>query len=194
MKYISFNDYMDYSQNVVKNEIINVEEEIEEYVVTNSYSKKNELLEMINDKRKIHKFLNVYLKSEEKILLKNIEKVNIPKDRTKFVLYKIHEKNIYILIKVIDRKDINLSYKIFNQSIKIIKEWKDKEFRENERYPIVIPIVIDLSIFGDYQKKQVQAEYRYIEYRKNRIDFSYNLLSSNEFISILNHAEINIYE
>lgn len=186
MNYFSYNDYIDCTQNGKMDNIIKVAEKTEQYIVKNQSNTnfKTKDIENLKNKERIIKFLNKSFnltekfKSESLKLYKNSE---IEKDNV--ILYKIIGKEIFIFIKVVDKRDYNISYKILNYSIKIIKKWERKKNKENLRYPIVIPIII---YTGDKEWKTRNNNFKYIAYGKNRINLYYNIYKYKEFIEKTN--------
>lgn len=188
MRYFSYNDYMDYTENKEINEIKNVEEKIVKYEQKNGeteiYNAKNKIIKMLKDKNHLTKFMKEFFNLSEicdieKIVYYNQAKTITDKQNNS-VICKIVDKEIFILIKVIDRIDNNITYKMFENSINIIKKWNEEEKDENKRYPIVIPIVIYI---GNKKWKinsyNITNKINYTQYEKNRINFSYNVIDIN---------------
>ena len=202
MRYFSYNDYMDYTENKEINEIKNVEEKIVKYEQKNGeteiYNARNKIIKMLKDKNHFKKFMKEFFNLSEicdieKIVYYNQEKTITDKQNNS-VICKIVDKEIFILIKVIDRIDNNITYKMFENSINIIKRWDKEEKKINKRYPIVIPIVI-------YTGKQewntnyykINSKVNYIKCSKNSINFSYNTISVNNLeIDELQNMKSNI--
>ncbi len=188
MYYFSYNDYMDYTNNKKNNEfnkINKLEEESEEYIKTYSSSviEKSEVIELIKNKEKIIKFINKYLSLSEKIKINDLNYCNdlISKEKDSF-LYKIRKREIYIFTKIIDYKEVNLSYKILNVAVKIIETWNKQNVKKFLRYPIVIPIVVNMS---ENIKDKDNENLKQITYKNNGMYFYYNLINVNTFIKML---------
>lgn len=188
MRYFSYNDYMDYTENKEINEIKNVEERIVKYEQKNGetkiYNTRNKIIKMLKDKKHFKKFMKEFFNLSEicdieKIIYYNQAKT-ITNKQNNSVICKIGDKEIFILIKVIDNIDNNITYKMFENSINIIKKWNEEEKNENKRYPIVIPIVIYI---GNKKWKinsyNITNKINYTQYEKNRINFSYNVIDIN---------------
>ena len=189
MYYFSYNDYMDYTNNKkVENikKINYLEEEKENYVRIDEVLEKEQIKikESLKNKSKILKFLNSYLKLSDPIEKNNLEDCGniIQKEKESF-LYKIKGKEIYIFIKISNKKDNNLIYKIFNLSMKIINYWNNNMMKKSLRYPIVIPIVI---YTGNEEWQENYDFSRYINYENNGIYLHYNLIKAKQFIKYLN--------
>lgn len=185
MYYFTYNDYVDYVQNGNLNRLKRIdklEDQNEKYICTNDSHSEEKIraIKLIKDKNKMIKFLNTFLKLSEKIYVKDLKDYNnlISKEKDSF-LYKIKQKEIYILTKIIDTKDYNLSYKMLNISIEIIENWNKLIDKKDLRYPIVVPIVI----YTGEEEWQEQYNYsRYITYESNAIYLNYNLFNVSKFI------------
>ena len=214
MLYFSYNDYMDCTENGEINVIKKVEEEIEKYELKNgtktTYNAKNKIIKMLKNKVYLKKFLEEFFNLSEIGGIENIAYYNNIKsitDKPNNIVCKIQNREIFILIKVINNIDTNITYKMFEHSLNIIKKWNEEEKTENKRYPIVVPIVIYLGKEKwESNSSKIYNKINYIKCEKNRINFSYNMININnlnlnelknmkssiakEFINI----KINIYK
>lgn len=183
MLYFSYNDFIDCTENGEINTITNLEENGEIYELIDSKKEvqheSSKIIKILNDEIQMTKFLNEFLN------LKNIEDLdnllyynNIKKirNKNKTVICKIKNKEIFIFVRVIDQLDYNISYKMFDDSLNIFKEWKIYEKRINKRKPIVIPVVIYI---GEeiWENKFINNTLNYITIENNRVNFSYNILN-----------------
>lgn len=190
MRYFSYNDYMDYSESGKIDKVVKVEERIEKYEVMNRTRKKvnnsNKIVEILKDKKQLQIFLNEFLNFFEIIDIEDIIYCNFiksisDKDVSNNLICKSNNKEIYIFIKVIENIDVNISYKMLEHSINIIKRWEAEEKRENKRYPIVIPIILYTG--KEIWKKRVSRtcdKINYVTFEENSINFSYNMINVNE--------------
>lgn len=182
MNYFSYNDYADCIENKKFYRITKVEEKIEKYETKNGkiqeHSKKNEIIKILSNEKELKKFLKEFLNFSfnENIIYYNSEKNITDKKNNNNLTCKIENRENFIFIKVIDRIDNNISYKIFEHSTDIIEKWNNEEKKQKCRYPIVIPIVI---YTGKKEWKGNNKNIRYIKYEKNRINFSYNIIDIN---------------
>lgn len=215
MRYFSYNDYMDYTENGEINEIKKVEEKIEKYELTNGekaeYNTKNKIIKMLKNKICLKKFMEDFFNLSEIGSIENIiycDNIKAITDKqNNNIICKIQDREIFILIKVISNIDANITYKMFEHSLNIIKKWNEEEKIKNKRYPIVIPIVIYIGKQKcNLNYCDIYSKINYIKYEKNRINFSYNIIDVNnleinklqnmksyiaqEFINI----KINIYK
>ena len=202
MRYFSYNDYMDCAENERINEIKNVEEKIAKYELKNgektTYNTKNKIIKMLKNKICLKKFMEEFFNLSEIGNIENIIYCNdikpISDKQKNNIICKIEYKEIFILIKVISDIDTNITYKMFENSINIIRKWNEEEKMENKRYPIVIPIVIYL---GKQKWKldcvDIYSKINYIQCEKNKINFSYNMININDLnLDELNNMKSNI--
>lgn len=176
MRYFSYNDFIDCTENEKVEEITKVAENITKYEQINGVYKvqKNEekIIKILKEKIELKKFLKEFLKLQfiESIIYYNSNKPNT-------LISKIKEKEIFIYIKVIENIDNNITYKMFEKSMEIIKRWNKTEKIENKRYPIVIPILIYIGKTNwKENNNRTYNKIKYITYENNRINFSYNII------------------
>lgn len=189
MTYFSYNDYVDCNENGEMYEIKKVEENIARYEVKNRISLEcsieNPIVKILKEKSELKKFLKDFFdlygfQSIENINYYNNIKSISDKETSNKVVCKVIDKEIFILIKVIDKIDSNISYKMFEHSLNIIENWEEKEKIENKRNPIVIPIVVYTGQ-QEWKSKssKLYKKINYITYQHNRINFSYNIININ---------------
>ncbi len=188
MRYFSYNDYMDCTENGEIKEIEKVEEKIAKYELKNGIktqlNEENRILEILKNKKYLKDFIEEFFNLSEIGGLENINYCNniksITNKQNDNVICKIANKEIFILTKVISQIDSNITYKMFENSINIIKRWNEEDKMENKRYPIVIPIVIYI---GKQKWKHdycdIYSKINYTQCEKNRINFSYNIIDVN---------------
>ena len=181
MRYFSYNEYVDYTENGGINKVRRVEEQIEEYELKSTKEKilneENKIIQILKDKVQLKVFLNQFLNY---FYIEDFEYLNNynPKNN---IMCKVKEKEIFIIVKVIQNIDNNISYKMLEDSISIIKEWEKVEEKSNKIRPIVIPIVIYI---GKEKWKNnfcnKSSGLNYVEFHENRINFAYNLINIHE--------------
>ena len=187
MKYYSYNDYMDYTWGTNNKKQKIVEEDGENYrhkKYTNIKDKEtDEIIKLLKNKHNLNQFLQDFFNFTNLEKMKNIKICNNNiDDENNSLIYKFENNSMYIFIKTINKIDANITYKMFEDSLKIIEKWNECLNKENKKYPIVIPIVIytgDEEWKSSYNKRAQKINY--IEYEKNRINFSYNLIDVNSF-------------
>ena len=190
MIYFSYNDFLDCTENGELDKAIKVEEKIVKYEVKNgekkTYNSKNQIIKILKDKKQLKIFLEEFLNISETSYIENISycnkiKTSTDKNDTNNIICKLENKELFIIIKVIEEIDNNISYKMFEHSINIIKRWIKEEKAEQKRYPFVIPIVIYTgnSIWKTNNCKE-NGKINYVTYKDNIINFSYNMLNIND--------------
>lgn len=200
MLYFSYNDFIDCTENGEIDKITKVEEKRAEYEIKNgektACNNKNQLIKILKEKIQLKKFLFEFLNltSVGNIIYYNNIKSKIDKEINNNIICKIKDKEIFIFIKVIENIDSNISYKMFEHSLNIIKRWNLEEKIQNKRNPIVIPIVIYIGNEKRTDNKiNINNKVKYITFKENRINFSYNMIDINNFeIDELQKNESNI--
>lgn len=192
MIYFSYNDFVDCTENGDINEIKKVEENIVKYEIRNGINiknrstKQNQIIEILKQKTELKKFLNEFFNMYEIESIQNINYYNniksiSDKEKNNNIICKIKDKEIFIFIKVIDSIDNNIPYKMFENSLNIIKKWNIEEKMQYKRYPIVIPIVIYIGEekWNNSIISKANNKINYITYKDNKINFSYNFININ---------------
>lgn len=185
MIYFSYNDFMDCTENGEIYKITKVEEKIAKYEIKNGSKvqrEKNQIIENLKEKTQLIYFLREIFNYNELENLENIIYCNniksiSDKEIKNNITCKIKNKEIYIFIKVIEEIDNNIAYKMFENSLNIIKKWDNEEKVEKKRYPIVIPIAIYVGKETWNNKNMENNKIKYITYEDNRINFSYNIIN-----------------
>lgn len=203
MIYFSYNDFIDCIENGEIDKIIKVEEKIGKYEIKNGKRQdninKNEIIEILSKKSELKIFLKEFLNFYESKDMNNINYCNNIKSTTdksnnNNLIMKIEDKEIFIFIKVIENIDINISYKILENSLNIIRKWDMKEKAKNKRYPIVIPIVIYTGKeIWKINNNKMYNKINYVKFENNKINFSYNLININDLnVKELRKMESNV--
>lgn len=195
MKVFSYGDYIK-SIHIVKRNIVNgLAEESEKYSFDTTKGDKiienkphDKLIkDILKDKNEIVNLVNKFLKPNEQILEKNIEKYTNSyitrryKSKEADIVYKMKDIDIYFLIEHQSTVDYNMPYRILNYCIDIIQEWKrEQKGKKIYRYPIVVPIVVytgktKWSVSKNYKDQRLKIT----TYEKYRIDLAYNLIDIN---------------
>ena len=110
MRYFSYNDYMDCTENGKIKEIRKVEEKTAKYELKNgektAYNTKNKIIEMLKNKIYLKQFMEEFFNLSEIGSIKNIVYCNdiksINNKHNNNIICKIEDKEIFILIKVIN--------------------------------------------------------------------------------------------
>lgn len=185
MLYFSYNDFIDCTENGEINEKINLEENTEIYKLIDTKQKvqeeKNQIIEILKNKIQMKKFVKEFLNIQDIEDTNNLNYYNNIKeikDKNKTIIYKIENKEIFIFIRVMNKIDYNISYKMFEDSLTIINKWNIYEKRENKRNPLVIPIIIYTGK-EIWKNNKIYNMLNYITMKNNRINFSYNIININ---------------
>ena len=190
MVYFSFNDFVDCEQSGEIYKVKKLGEDIVKYEQVNGKIKKESIetsiIDIIKNKTELKKFLNDFFEMEQVMGLNDIVycnkiKTKIDISNENIVICKIKNKEIFIIIKEISEIDTNIAYKMFEHSINIIDRWNKEKETQNIRNPIVIPIVIytGKKVWKNFNS-QIKGKIKYVRFKNNRINFSYNVLNVNE--------------
>ena len=190
MIYFSYNDFSDCVEKGKIDELKRVEERISKYELKNgkNVNTENSIIKILREKCELKKFLSEFVKMDMSQLRNelDIKYYNYIKtmsdEQTKDILVaKIKEKEIFIVIKLINQIDANISYKMFEYTFEIIKRWNDEEKIVNRRKPIVIPILIytGKEKWNNLAKIHYK-DYNYTIWKENNIRFFYNVIKINE--------------
>ncbi len=187
MLYFSYNDFADYTNNGKIYGINKVEEKISQYEIKNGIKTekgKNKIIEILRNKIDLKIFLKEFFNFDEIEDIQNINYCNnikciSDKETNNNIICKLEDKEIFICIKIIKNIDYNISYKMLEHSLNIIKKWNIEEKEKNKRYPIVIPIVIYTGK-SKWNNKNINNKLNYIIFKDNAINFSYNILNIND--------------
>lgn len=203
MIYFSYNDFMDNQDRGKKKEIRKVEEEISKYE-QKSYEyidkiKNYSIIEMLSDKNELKDFLKDFfdfssILNEPNIVYCSKIKANTDKNNRNIIFCKIKYREIFFIIKEIDKIDTNIAYKMFEHSSNIINRWNKENTGQKSRNPIVIPIVIYTGR-ASWQTNNFKTNNKvnYVTYKDNVINFSYNMLNINNInINDLKNMKSNV--
>ena len=129
-----------------------VREDDEEYYTNSNYNSKHDKLfkAILSDKIEAAKFMNNVIKMEYKIKAEKLELYNKEYITTMFekmesdIVYKIAEKNTYIIIEHQSTVDRTMPYRIFQYTGELLRNVIDKEKIKNIDYkqPRIISIVL----------------------------------------------------
>lgn len=156
-------------------------EPLGKYEVENPHDKL--FKDLLDDEEELKEFVTQFVGIN--IQLEEIEKCNSSYITNQYemyqadMVYKIKEKDVYILIEHQSTVDENMPYRMFNYYGETLKETKN-EITENI-YPLIIPIVL----YTGERNWKVETEYsrRINEYRasKKYIKLEYELVDINKY-------------
>lgn len=161
-----------------------IEEENENYHIEKSYDKIFRIL--LDDKKDVVKFINKIL--NQKFNEQQIEKYDnsfvnsIFRNEEINVVYKIKDKNVFILIQHQTKIDYSMPYKILQYETAIIKSALDIKKLKNKSYklPLVIPIVLYIGKQRWNANKYLEESKEELEVVKNNLPY-YNIVDVNDF-------------
>lgn len=182
MHYFSYNDYMDYTENGEINETKKVEEKSVKYEVKRDkkieYHIEHKIINLLKNKFFLKQFMEDFFFLREINNIENIIYLKTTKYDEDSIICKIQDREIFILIKVIDYINTNITFEMFEQSLSIIKKSNEEKKNNSKRRPIVIPIVIYAGI-QEWKQKPYNSynKINFVQCKKNRINFSYNIIN-----------------
>ena len=139
-------------------------------------------LELINQEREVTDFLKECITNNSiHISQGNIHKCifnNLSVKDNRAVVYKMIDKEIYFVLQYEIEVNFNVGYNVLEFCINIMNEWKEKEKKVNERYPIIFPIII---YTGKEKWGKSYNEIRYVKVLKNGMYFAYNIIDSADY-------------
>lgn len=205
MKFFTYGDYIKCIHKVRLNEFTNLADENTKYNLMPSKNTKEKIIisennakmkshdrlikSILKNKTEFSVFINQFLKPKELLGKENLHKYTnsyiTPKYSSKEadIVYKIKNKNIYFLVEHQSTVDYNMPYRMLNYCVDILQEWsRDKKYKKNLIYPIVVPIVIytgieKWTIPTNFKDKQI----RYTTFGKYKINLEYNLIDVNKY-------------
>lgn len=197
MKYFSYNDYEDYTNNKELSDFFMLEEKKMGYKINETKNElvnidnlvqNDEIIEKLKDKSEVIRLLyycfhsKLQIKEDNLKLCKNFIKIQDyehQKTNQNYILYKIIKEEKYFYFEHISKIDYKIPYKMFNIAMDIIKNWNDGK-KENKKYPIVFPIVIYTGKEKwNNESDKNNLKIKYITYKKNSINLSYNIIDYN---------------
>ena len=192
MEIFTYIDYLKYD-NMLNNNKYTLMEEKEEYLRHSSKTKEinnkhdKTFRKILDNKQELIIFVNKILKLKNKLKESEVEKYNSSfisidfRNQESDVVYKIKDKEIYILIEHQTKIDYLMPIRILQYEIEIIRKENKKSKKNNILYPIVIPVVLytgrkrwDVNI----KLKTLKTEF---DKYKGIKDIRYNLVDINNY-------------
>ena len=205
MNFFTYGDYIRCIHKVKLNEVITLADENTEYSLISSKNTNRNIImsdkkakmkphdrlikSILKDKIEFSIFVNQFLDPKELLQKENLQKYTNSYITKKYsskeadIVYKIKNKDIYFLLEHQSTIDYNMPYRILNYCMDILQEWsRDKKYRKNLIYPIVVPIVVytgaeKCAIPTNFKDKQI----RYTTFGKYKINLEYNLIDVNKY-------------
>lgn len=155
MKVFNYNDYIKAIHTLRLNEVFRVAEEGERYKIEKETEekednfKKEQMKAILEDKSKVEKIINIFLKPSEKVKKEDLIKYNSNHLYKKYkgkkidIIYKVKNKEKFFVIEHLENIDNSMPYRMLNCCIDIIYEWTKKAKQKKEiEYPVIVPVVI----------------------------------------------------
>ncbi len=184
-----------YVEIVERRQHLILNEEAEEYVLENVTNKNKEekgtnnrhdkcFRDILSDKNEVISLLKDFVNTENTIKADEIEPYNTSFVTSKYqnreadILYKIKNKNAFILIEHQSKIDHNMQYRLLEYYTEILRIAEKK----SGKMPIVMPIIIytgdkKWKTNGYMSEKQEMIE----GYEEGRLNIKYNLVQANNF-------------
>lgn len=191
MKIFSYNKYIKCIHTLRLNAVLQLSDENIEYKFKQEetqYKHDKLLKKILEDKEEMVKFINVFLEPVNKIKKDNLIRYNSSYITRKYkvneanIVYKIKNKDVFILTEHKSNVDYNMPFKMLNYCIDIIQEC----IRNNKRKGIVVyPTVIPILIYTGDRPWKVQNNFKEEQigdfiFEKYKIDMEYNLVDINK--------------
>lgn len=128
--------------------------------------------------------LNYIIKEDELLVHKNSHIRRKNSLRYSDIIYKVNKKEVYFLIHHETEINTNIKLHILNNSIDIINDWcRENRFKENKKYPSVVPIII---YTGNEELKieKITEEDKDSSKERNNIYGNYNVEIPFNFIDV----------
>lgn len=143
VKVFTYSQYIKCIHTLRLNAILQLAEEEEDYKLERMEEKyhPNELIKnVLQNKKEAMKFINQFVeprkkvKEEDLIIYSNKNMIKKCKTKEADLVYKINNQEIFFLIEYQSEMDSNLSYRLLNYCLDIMKNWvKNKKMRKTSR-------------------------------------------------------------
>ena len=197
MKFITYKQYVEYLRT---NDKLQVKEDKETYnfsaydeKLLKEVDKRHDKMfkTILSIKKEMASFLNEYMKLEEKLNEDDIIECKTDfitkqyKDRKSDIIYKLKKRPIYFLVEHQSRVRKDMAYRVWEYIGEIMRReviLQKTYLKENNIYPIVVPIVI----YTGHQKWNAKTnfkemQYKSIKYEKYKLDLEYNLITIQDY-------------
>lgn len=143
---------------------------------------------ILEDTKEVAELINQFVeaqnvvKKEELVRYNNNYITKKYKEKEANLIYKLKNEEIFFLIEHQSSVDNNITYKMMNYCLDIMREWsKNKKIEKDTEYPIIVPIVIytgeqEWKMPENLKEEQVE-DYTYEDYKMN---LEVNFININE--------------
>lgn len=191
MKIFTYSQYIKCIHTFRLNAVMQLAEESIEYKLNETEKKylQNQLIkDILQNKKEATKFINEFLEPREVVketdLIRYTSHYLTKKYKTKEadLIYKLKSQDIFFLIEHRSSIEPNMSYKMLNYCLDIIREWnKNKKAGRNTSYPIVVPILI---YTGNQKwkmpKKSKEKPMNHYVLERYKMEMEYNFIDINK--------------
>ena len=164
--------------------------EEEEKETSKSYTKKHDKLfrDSLDDKTEVIKFIKYFLEPKTKLKEASIEKYNRNfitieyKERQSDIVYKVKNKNIFILIEHQSKIDNAMPFRFVEYITETMKSAIDRNKIRNKNYklPKIVPILLYTGEKPwDVSEELVEEEYKAFE--EFGLQLKYNIIDINDY-------------
>lgn len=184
MYYFNYNDYIKTIHTINLKNISLLSEEKTKYAINQREEKyRNFIKQTLNNRLIISKIINIFLSNKSRILSNNLKfysKINSKLySYNSTIFYLKQNSNIFFLIIYQNKVDTNLQYKTLVECINIIKKWRKANNSEQNKLPIIIPIIIYIGKEKWNIQKEIK-EFKTTTFGNNHINFNYNFIDINK--------------
>ena len=162
----------------------------EEKETSKSYTKKHDKLfrDSLDDKTEVIKFIKYFLEPKTKLKEESIEKYNRNfitieyKERQSDIVYKVKNKNIFILIEHQSKIDNAMPFRFVEYITETMKSAIDRNKIRNKNYklPKIVPILLYTGEKPwDVSEELVEEEYKAFE--EFGLQLKYNIIDINDY-------------
>ena len=194
MKSFTYYDYIKCIHTLRLNAVLKVAETEENYTPEKNKETKNKkqklAKEILKNKREMVHFLNDFLKPRDKIRENDLIRcLNYKNKRYRYkspeLIYYLKSQKIIFVIEEENKIDDSIKYRMLNYCIDFMQEFISKyRYREENKYPIIIPILIytgDKKIKKNKEKKEEKKKISEYVFENYELNFEYNLVDLNKY-------------
>lgn len=193
LQILTYSDYLLYKRITEENCELECNEDEQPYYLGNEFNEKIQInnkhdkcfRDVLSDKSEITNFLKDFINSENTIKPDDIEPYNTSFITSKYqnreadIVYKIKDKNAFILIEHQSKIDKKMPYRLIEYYTEILRTFKEKN---EEKMPVVIPIIIYTGDKKWNTNGYISEKQEVIEgYQEGRLDIKYNLVQANNY-------------
>lgn len=154
----------------------------------NKYSHDKLIKNILQDTKEVAELINQFVepreevKQEELVRYTNGYITRKYKDKEMALVYKLRNQEIFFLVEHQSTIDENISYRILNYCLDIMREWgRNNKIGRNTYHPIIVPIVI----YTGNQKWKIpknlkETQANVYTYERYKMDIEYNFIDINK--------------